>query len=195
MRSTENVPARSWPNRKLAPTHTSTTCSHSTSTVRTNVSGSQCESSRVNRTTATPCMPDRVERLDLLLLGHQQRRRLVGPQHSRRMGIERHRGRRSAALSGPAPHAVDDLHVPAMEAVEVPQRQHRVVPAKRRVVGKVGNQHSAFNMLSIQHFRFPPPARHTRARSPAGQLRARVGVPKIVAHVREAGPARRDAHA
>ena len=33
--STVNVPARSWPKRKLAPTQTSATCSHSTSTVRT----------------------------------------------------------------------------------------------------------------------------------------------------------------
>jgi hypothetical protein len=43
----------------LAPTQTSTTWSHSTSTVRTNVSGSHADISRVKRTTATPCIPAR----------------------------------------------------------------------------------------------------------------------------------------
>ena len=48
------LPLRSWPKRKFAPTQTSETRSQSTSTVRTNVSGSHCDSSCVNRTTATP---------------------------------------------------------------------------------------------------------------------------------------------
>ena len=53
------------------------------------------------------------------------------------MRIEGHRRRRAAALAGAPAHAVDDLHVPAVQAVEVPERQHRVVPARRRIVGKV----------------------------------------------------------
>ena len=78
------------------------------------------------------------ERLDLLFLGHQERRRLVGPKHARWMRIERHRRRRSAALPRATPHTVDDLHVPAMQPVEIPQRQHRIVPANGAVIRKVG---------------------------------------------------------
>ena len=131
MRSTLNVPARSWPNRKLAPTHTSATCSQSTSTVRTNTSGSHSDSSRVKRDDGDPLHTRARERLELLILGHQQRRRLVGPQHPRRMRLEGHRRGRAAALAGAPPDAVDDLHVPAMQPVEIPQRQHRIVPARR----------------------------------------------------------------
>jgi hypothetical protein len=41
----------------LAPTHTSATRSQSTSTVRTNISGSHRDISGVNRTIAAPCTP------------------------------------------------------------------------------------------------------------------------------------------
>ena len=88
-----NVPARSCPNRKLAPTHTSTTCSHSTSTVRTNVSGSHCDISRVKRTTATPCMPARPSASIRCSVVISSGRRLVGTDDARRMGIEGHRRR------------------------------------------------------------------------------------------------------
>ena len=57
--SSVNVPERSRPNRKFAPTQTSATRSQSMMTVSTNSSGSQRESSCVNRTIATPCMPAR----------------------------------------------------------------------------------------------------------------------------------------
>jgi hypothetical protein len=53
------------------------------------------------------------------------------------MGIEGHRGGRAAALARAAPHAVDDLRVPAVQAVEVPQGEHRTVPAGRRVFREV----------------------------------------------------------
>ena len=78
------------------------------------------------------------ERFELLRRRHQQRRRLVGPQHARRMRIEGHRRRRAAALAGAAPHAVDDLHVAAMQPVEVAQGDHRLVPPRRRIVGEMG---------------------------------------------------------
>ena len=86
-------------------------------------------------------MPDAAERLEssapsVISSGGA----LSGRTHARRMRIEGHRGRRAAALAGAAPHAVDDLHVPAVQAVEVAERQHRLVPPGRRVVGKVGDR-------------------------------------------------------
>ena len=45
--------------------------------------------------------PGPVQRLEPLRLGHQQRRRLVGPHDPRRMRIERHRHRRAAVLGRP----------------------------------------------------------------------------------------------
>ena len=86
------------------------------------------------------------KRIDLLVLRHQQRRRLVGPTHTRRMRIERHRRRRPAPLARPATDAVDDLHVPAMQPVEVAERQYRLRPAWRGVVGVMGTLHGHFAM-------------------------------------------------
>jgi hypothetical protein len=53
------------------------------------------------------------------------------------MGIERHRGGRAAALSGAATYAVDDLRVPAVQAVEVAQGEDRAQPPWRGVFRKV----------------------------------------------------------
>ena len=78
---------------------------------------------------------------ELLRRGHQQRRRLVGPQDARRVRLEGHRCRRAATLAGAPPHAVDDLHVPAVQAVEIAQGHHRLVPAHCRVVGEIGRCH------------------------------------------------------
>ena len=58
------------------------------------------------------------ERLDLLVERHQQRRRLVGPQHARRMRIENQRDGRARALGRLAAHALQQFHVAAMDAVE-----------------------------------------------------------------------------
>ena len=69
------------------------------------------------------------QRLELLLVGHQQRRRLVGPHDLRRMRIEGHRHGRRAALLGAAPHALDDLQMTAVHPVEIAERQHRLMPA------------------------------------------------------------------
>ena len=136
MRSTENVPARSWPKRKLAPTQTSATCSHSTSTVRTNRSGSHDDSSCVKRTTATPCMPARPSASSFCSVVISSGGALSGRSTRERMRIEGHRGRRAAALARAAPHAVDDLHVPAVQPVEVAERQHRLVPPDGGSSGK-----------------------------------------------------------
>ena len=73
------------------------------------------------------------------------------------MRIERHRERRAAALAGALPHAVNNLHVAAVQAVEVAQRQDRLVPARRpRVIGKGDDIHSANHRRQ---------ARETRARA------------------------------
>jgi hypothetical protein len=88
-----------------------------------------------------PLHPGAGQRFDLLLLRHEERRRLVGPQHAGRMGVEGHRRRRPAAFPGAPPHAIDDLHVAAVQPVEIAQREHRLVPPWRRVVRKMGNVH------------------------------------------------------
>ena len=78
-------------------------------------------------------------RLELLRLGHQQRRRLVGPHDARRMRIEGHDDGGGAALAGDAAHAIEDLAMAAMHAVEVAERQHRLRPA-RRAAGRRGSE-------------------------------------------------------
>ena len=91
---------------------------------------------------AAPWMPAFAERLELLLERHQQRRRLVGPDDARRVGIEGQDERRAAALGGDAADALDDLGVTAVQAVEVAERQHGLVPARRaRIIGKPGDFH------------------------------------------------------
>ena len=185
MRSTLKLPLRSWPKRKFAPTHTSETRSQSTSTVRTNVSGSHSDSSRVNRTTATQLMPAPVQRLEPLRLGHQQRRRLVGPHDARRMRIEGHRHRRAAMLGGAALDALDDLEVPAVQAVEVAERQHRMhQPRRPGVVREVDGLHSLHVDAHVEHE--PIICQFNAGR----QARAGRGVPEIVRHVRHVRAAR-----
>ena len=113
------------------------TRSQSTSTVRTNISGIPLRHLVREADDGDALHAGARQRLEPLLGRHQQRRRLVGPDHARRMRIEGHRRRRAAALAGAAPHAVDDLDVAAVQAVEVAEREHGIVPARRRVVGKV----------------------------------------------------------
>ncbi len=82
------------------------------------------------------------ERAELLLDRHQQRRRLVGTDHPRRMRIERHHHRGRAVLIGDAPHAIEDLAMAAVQPVEVPQREHRALPPRgARIVGIVDDLH------------------------------------------------------
>ena len=71
------------------------------------------------------------QRVELLRLGHQQRRRLVGPQDARRVRIERQHHAGAAAFGGAALDALDDLDVAAMQAVEVAEREHRRSPRAR----------------------------------------------------------------
>jgi hypothetical protein len=138
----EKLPARSWPNRKLAPTHTSDACSHSASTVRTNVSGSHRESSGREADDGDAVEAGALDPLEPLGFRHQQRRRLVGTNYAWRMRIERHHQRRGGALGRHAAHALDDLDVTAMQAVEVAQRQDGMLPARRTtIVGKVDDVH------------------------------------------------------
>ena len=83
-----------------------------------------------------------LERLELLRLGHEQRRRLVGPDDARRVRVEGHHDRRGVPLIRNARKAIEDLAVAAVQAVEVAERQHRLHPAHRpRIVGEVNDVH------------------------------------------------------
>ena len=59
------------------------------------------------------------------------------------MRVEGHRHGRRAALARHATDALDDLHVAAMQAVEVAERQHGVQPARRaRVLWEMDDVHA-----------------------------------------------------
>ena len=57
-------------------------------------------------------------------------RRFVGPDDARGVRIEGQHDGRAAAIGGAAPDALDDLGMAAMQAIEVAERQHRLVPAR-----------------------------------------------------------------
>ena len=115
--------------------------------------------------------------LELLLVRHQQRRRLVGTDDLRRMRIERHRHRRRAALFGAPAHALDDFQVTAVHAVEIAEREHRLMPPRRPWIVRIVND---LHQRSISKVR-PSYANCTAG----GQPRAGRRVGQIVAHVRE----------
>jgi hypothetical protein len=60
------------------------------------------------------------------------------------MRIEGHGGRRAPAFARAPPHPIDDLHVAAVQAIEVPEGEHRLVPPRRRIVREVGDVHVGF---------------------------------------------------
>src|SRR5204862_3818536 len=95
-----------------------------------------------------------VERLETLVLRHQQRRRLVGPHHPRWMRVEGHRHRGAAMLGGAATDALDDLEMSAMKAVEVAEGEHGMdQPRGWRVVWKVKNLHAYATSTSMSSTR------------------------------------------
>jgi hypothetical protein len=82
------------------------------------------------------------EPLELLRLRHQQRGCLRRAHNARGVRVEGQHDRRHRALGRDAGHPLQDLHVPAMQAVEIAQRQHGAPPARRtRIVGKVNDVH------------------------------------------------------
>ena len=86
------------------------------------------------------------DRLELLLLGHQQRRRLVGPHDPRRVRVEGHDDGGRAALAGDPPHAIENLAVAAVHTVEVAEREDRLRPSHgARVVGEMDDVHDYVN--------------------------------------------------
>ena len=109
--------------------------------------------------------PRLAERGNPLIFCHQERRRLVGAYHLRRMRIERHRHGDAAMLDGAALHALDDLEVSAVQAVEVAERQHRMhEPGRPRIVGKMQDLHQATTR---------PPGRRTKGHhTPVRRLEA-----------------------
>ena len=145
-----NVPERSRPNRKFVPTHTSAAPIQSTSTVSTNSSGSQRDSSRREADDGHRIETGALERLELLIERHQERRRLVGAQHAGRMRIEDHRDRRAATLASLAAHFVDELLVPAMETIEVAERDDRMRPAGALIVRERYDLHREHGTTGFQ---------------------------------------------
>ena len=82
------------------------------------------------------------QRVELLLIGHQQRGRLIGPNDLRRVRIEGHRDGRRAALFGSPTHSLDDLQMTAMHPIEIAERQSRLMPAGRpRIIWIVNDLH------------------------------------------------------
>ena len=119
VRSSVKLPDRLRPNRKSAPTQTSATRSQSTSTRRTKVSGSHCDSSSVKRTTATPCTPARSSASRFCCGVISSGGALSGRSTRGGWGSKVRTSDGAAALGGAPADALDDLHVPAVQAVEV----------------------------------------------------------------------------
>jgi len=64
------------------------------------------------------------------------------------MRVERHHDRGRAAFAGDADEAVEDLAVTAVHAVEIPEREDRLLPARRpHIVGKVNDIHQCASPL------------------------------------------------
>ena len=128
-----------------------------------------------------------MQRLEALRLGHQQRGRLVRPDDARGMRVEGHRHRRAAVFGGAAFHAIDDLLMSAVQAVEVAEGQDRVdEPRGPGVVGEVNGLHSLHVDGHVEH---EPIICQFNAR---GQARAGRRVAEVVRHVRQVGAARLD---
>src|SRR5262249_48643084 len=84
-----------------------------------------------------------LESLELLLERHQQLRRLRGAKDSRRMRLKGNPHGRTAALAGSAANALEQLHVAAMQAVEIPERGNGRCPLRPRRVWKRDDLHAA----------------------------------------------------
>src|SRR5262249_40535069 len=92
--------------------------------------------------TVDPCG---VDGLEALRGRHEKRWRLVGTDDARGMRIEGHHHGCCAALARHTPDAVENLAMPAMYAVEVAERKHRLNPPGRaHMVWKVDTVHSTW---------------------------------------------------
>src|SRR5262249_23664366 len=69
------------------------------------------------------------ERFELLRGRHDERRRLVGTDDTRRVRIERHHDGGRPAFAGDPAQTLENLAVTAMQAVEVAEGQDRMRPA------------------------------------------------------------------
>ena len=87
----------------------------------------------MKRTIAAPCSAGVGDRLELLRLRHQQRRRLcrAGPPAADGDRRSSTTGRARRARRRRAPHAIENLAVAAVQAVEVAEREHRMDPPRR----------------------------------------------------------------
>jgi hypothetical protein len=83
-----------------------------------------------------------MQRLELLFLGHEHRRRLVGPHDARRVRIERHGHGRAATLGSAALHTLDDLQMAPMQAVEIAEGEHGMYePGRPHIIWVVEDLH------------------------------------------------------
>ena len=82
------------------------------------------------------------ERLDPLIERHDERGRFVGPDDPGRVRIERDDERQRHALACLTNHALDDLQMAAVQAVEIPERHdRRTIPEVRGITGKSDDAH------------------------------------------------------
>jgi len=82
------------------------------------------------------------DRFELLRFRHQQRGRFVGADDARRMRIERHHDGGRAALAGYAVQTLENLAMPAMQAVEVAEGEQRVRPLQwARILWEMNDVH------------------------------------------------------
>ena len=127
----------SWRPPTLLPTRI-----QSTSTLRTNVSGSHCDISCVKRTIAAPWTPDPAIASSRWAVVIRSGGALSGLTTRGGCGSKVITVGGGTALVRDAADAVQDLPVAAMHAVEVAERQHRMTPACRaRIVRKVNDVH------------------------------------------------------
>ena len=131
VRSSVKLPDRLRPNRKSAPTQTSATRSQSTSTLRTKASGSHCDSSSVKRTIASPWTPARSRATRFWSGVISSGGALSGLNTRGGCGSKVSTTDVPRALGGAPADALDDLQVPAVEAVEIADGQYRIRPPHR----------------------------------------------------------------
>ena len=81
------------------------------------------------------------------------------------MRLERHGGGRPATLPRPTSDTIDDLHVAAVQPVEVAERQHGLVPAGWGIVREVSGVHVEYKSCQPSAVGYQPCASITDAQS------------------------------
>ncbi len=122
-------PVALWPKRKSSPTTTAAACSFSTSTVRTNSSGSIRENSRVNGSTHTASAPRPASSSVRRLAEHRNGGWLPGLVTSSGCGSKVTATDGQPALSPDLGRPRDDALMPAVHAIEHADRDDGFAPS------------------------------------------------------------------